>query len=137
MGKLPRNRDQSSTELVINGRSIGGAVGGVDQSQKHNGQYGTDGAQGDQTEAVLGGVAVTADGTHADAQSHDKGNGHGTGGHAAGIERHNQKAAWYVTGQDKQQKVTAQQQPVQRDSQQHAQQRQRQKQADAQGHGQD
>ena len=79
-------------------------------------------------------MAVASDGTDANAQRHDKGDRHGAGGHAAGIEGHGQKAFWDEQRQGEYHCVKAQKQMGQGDAQQHTQHGHHQKQPDARRH---
>ena len=62
-----------------------------DDAQNEHSQDGADRAEGHEAEAVVRRVAVGTDGGHADAQRHNEWNGHGAGGHAAGIKSDRQK----------------------------------------------
>ena len=108
----------------------------ADAQQQHR-QNGADGAQGDEAEAVAGGVGIASGGGDAQAQGHDKGHGDGPGGHAAGIEGHGDKVPRSQGGQQKDYAVEHQQQPPQGDGQADAQGGHHQEEANAHRHGED
>src|SRR5699024_7187418 len=93
---------------------------GQKQHQQHHRQDGPDGAQRHQAEAVVLGLFIAADGGHAHAQRHDKGDGHGAGGDAARVEGHRQKPRVGPEGQQEHRRIKRQQQPPQRKAQQDA-----------------
>ena len=113
---------------------IGTRPRAVDDAQDEHRQDGAHRAQGHQAETVAFRVAVAADGGHAGAQSHNKGDGHGSGGDAAGVEGHRQKLRWNKGGQEKDQNIKADEQMGEVNPQQHAQHGDHQEQTDAHGH---
>ena len=108
----------------------------ADAQQQHR-QNGADGAQGDEAEAVAGGVGIASGGSDAQAKGHDKGHGDGPGGHASGVEGHGDKVPRGQGGQQKHDAIEHQQQPPQGDSQADAQGGHHQEKAHAHRHGED
>ena len=118
-------------------RGIGGIVRLEDEPQQHDGQNGTDGAERNQTEAVVFGAGVASNGADANAQRQNKGHGHRAGRHAAGIKGNSQKIVRHELGEDENQHIAAQKQPLHGDAEQDAQKRNHQKYAHTQSDGQD
>ena len=92
----------------------------VENAEEHHHENGADAAEGDQTEAVVAAVLAGADTGKADAEGHDEGNGHGTGGDAAGIKGHRQKVFRDEEGQKEQENVEHQQHACERDPEENA-----------------
>ena len=76
-------------------------------------------------------MAVGTDGGHADAQRHNEWNGHGAGGHAAGIKSDRQKLFGDERGQNEDDAVEQHKEPRQRDAEEHPQKRHDEEQAHA------
>lgn len=113
------------------------ALGLVKNTQQHNGDNGSHGAERDKAEAVGTGVFIVSHGGHADAQRHDERHGDRPGGDAAGVESHGQKGIRRAEGQNENNDVAHQQHPGQGDFPPDADQGQGQEHAHAQCHGQD
>ena len=109
----------------------------VEETQYQNGQNRTDRTQSHQTETVGLGIFVASDGCDTDAQRHNEGDGHRTGGHTAGVECHAEEAGIGESCQNKDDAVEEQQQPAKLNAQQDAQHTQQQKEAYTYRHRQD
>ena len=92
----------------------------IHQRQHQHRQNGAHGAQGHQAEAVLPRFAVATGGGYAQAQGHDEGHRHGSGGDAAGIEGHRQKILGGKGRQGKNHNIGGDQQSVEGDLEQDA-----------------
>ena len=91
----------------------GGILRPVDNPQHQHAEDGPDGAQGNQAEAVAGGVFVTAGGGDAQAQGHDERDGDRSGGDASRVEGDGDKVVRGQEGQSKDGKVENQEQTAQ------------------------
>ena len=146
-GHLPEIVWQSLPEVVgglgggvhlgDEGLSGGGLLRPVQDAQQQHRQNGSDGAQGDQAEAVAGGVLVAAAGGHPKAQGHDEGDGDGSGGDAPGVEGDGDEVARGEGGQGKDDQIEDQQQPAQGDAQFDPLGGHHQEEAHPDGHGED
>ena len=105
-----------------NGRNIGAAVRLIKHAQNKYRQNGTHGAQGYQTERVIGSMAVVSDGRNTDTQRHDKGYRHGAGGNAARIKGYRPETVGHKNSETENHDIAAHQQIVQRNTKQHTQQ---------------
>ena len=63
----------------------------IHKPQDQNCQNGTYGTQRYKSEAVIPGMLIVTDGCDTNTQRHNKGNGHRSSGHPAGIKGHCQK----------------------------------------------
>ena len=107
----------------------------INHAQHQYCENGADGAQRNQTEGVVGRVAVATDGRNTDTQRHNKRDRHRSGGDAAGVKGYGTKIFRNKQHQYKGQHIKRHQHPVQRNTEQHTQQSAYQKQANAQRNG--
>ena len=84
----------------------------VEKAQQQYRKDRTDGAQGDQAEAIRLGAVIAADIGHAHAHGQDEGDCHRARRHAAGVKGDAEKIRIREGGQEKDQRVAAQQQPA-------------------------
>ena len=82
-------------------------------------------------------MAVASDSRNTHAQRHDKGHGHGAGGHAAGVKRHGKELLGHKGRQQKDEPIEQHQQLWQRNADEHTQKGKDQKQAHARRHRED
>ena len=82
-------------------------------------------------------MAVASDRRNAHTQRHDKGHGHGAGGHAAGVKRHGEELLGHKGRQQKDEPIEQHQQLRQRNADKHTQEGKDQKQAHARRHRKD
>ena len=118
-------------------RHVAALAGIEEDAEDEDGEDGTYGAEGYEAEAVVRCMAVGTDGRHTDAQRHDEGDGHGAGGDAAGVEGHGKKLFRHKCSQKEDGSVKDDQQPGQRDAQQHTQEGHDEEDAHARSHRED
>ncbi len=99
---------------------IGGLGGMIENSEEHHHENGADAAECDETEAVVAAVLAGTDTGKADAEGHDKGNRHGSGGDAAGVKGDGQKVPRNEEGQKKQENIQHQQHAGERNPEENA-----------------
>ena len=106
-------------------RVVGGFGWMIEDAEQHDHQNRSDAAERDETEAVIRVVPGAQNGRKADAEGHDKGNGHGSCGDAAGIKGNGKKIIRNKDRQKEQQKVENRQHTAERNPVQNAQNRNR------------
>ena len=95
-------------------RGIGGTVRGIEDAENENGEDRTDGAERDQTKAVVSGLPVGTDRGHTNAKSHNKRHCHRTGSHTARVKGDRLKRVSDKGGQDENDRIEDPEQDAQR-----------------------
>ena len=124
-------------DIGQDGRDVGAVAGLKEDAQQKHRQNGPHRAEGDEAEAVVGGMTVAADGSDADAQRHDEGDRDGAGGHAAGVKRHGEELLGHKGRQHEDEGIEHHEELGQRNAQQHTQEGHHKEEAYACGHRED
>ncbi len=114
----------------------GGTFGLKDDAEEEDGEDRADGAEGDEAEAIAGGVFAVL-GSDAESEGHDEGDGDGAGCDAAGVEGEWDKVWGRKCGEEEDDGVQDDEEASKRDSEAHAEGGEGEEESDAAGDGKD